>query len=190
MCVFFTTGAYAVSDEELARQEALILEYRLSLARTPADEAEARERIYLGMIGEGPDTEAAQEALWALAGLYLDDFDEPQEVKAQEVLEYFIKKYPDSPWIPQVENRLLWLYEGSSNQTRIVELYEKILQRDMPPSLRQSLALRCAQAWEAAKRPDKAQEWYTRILKEAGSNASPEVEAARARLAALKQKGR
>jgi hypothetical protein len=185
----FSPGAYAVSAEELARQEALVLNYRLSLARTSADDVEARERLCLGMIEECSDTESAQEALWALGNLYLDDFGEPQEAKAQEVLEYFIKTYPDSPWIVQVENRLLWLYEGSDDRiTRVLELYEKILQRDMPPSFRRSLALRCARAWEEAKRPDRAKEWYARILKEAGSDSSPETESAKARLAALKQK--
>jgi len=153
---------------------------------------DARERLYLGVIDECPDTEAAQEALWSLAGLYLDDFDEPEETKAQEVLEYFIKKYPDSSWIPHVENRLLWLYEGTNadNQTgrpdRVLSLFERILRREMPLSIRLPLELRCAQAYERAKQPDRAAEWYARIVKEAAS--TPEAETAKSRLAALKRK--
>ncbi|MDR3230390.1 MAG: hypothetical protein LBT65_03035 [Synergistaceae bacterium] len=187
------TGAYAaVSGEEMTRQENLALEYRLRITRTPADEAETRERLYLGIIEECPDTDAAQEALWVLAGIYLDDFDEPQEVKAQEVLEYFIKNYPDSPWLPHVENRLLWLYEadgqGNDGQARALVLFERILQREMPLSIRLSLELRCARSYERAKQLDKAREWYARIVKEAGSAPSPEAEAAKSRLAALKKK--
>lgn len=171
------------SAEASSQQEILALEYRLRLARTSAEDAEGREALYLGMIEECPDTEAAQEALWNLAALYLDGFDDPQEKKAQEVLEYFLNKYPESDWVPQVENRLIWLYEGTDNTERLLQLYEKILQRDMPLSLRLPLALRCAQAWEKAKRPEKAREWYARVIKEAGSKPFPEVATAKARLA-------
>lgn len=181
-------GAYAaVSAEEAARQNNLALDYQLRLSRTVSDAVEERERLYLALVEECPETEAAQEALWSLANLYLDDFDEPQETKAQEVLEYFIKKYPSSPWIFQAENRLLWLYEGTGNYTRILPLFEGLLQRAMPLSVRLPLVLRCARACENAGFPDKAREWYARILKDGGSGAYPEIAVAKTRLAALKK---
>lgn len=180
-------SAAAVSEKARLKQENRALDYQLQLARTAAEDVEERERLYLSLVDECPDTEAAQEALWALANLYLDDFDEPQENRAQEVLEYFVKHYPASAWIVQVENRLIWLYEDTGNQVRVPELYEDILRHDMPLSVRLDTAYRCARSWEATKQPEKAREWYTRILKEGGSGNYPEVAAAKLRLAALKK---
>jgi hypothetical protein len=93
---------------EPERQVPLALEYQLSLSRTPASEAALREKLYLALIDECPVTEAAEEAYWALSNLYLDDFDEPKEDKAQEILEKFLERYPASQWRSHVEDRLAW----------------------------------------------------------------------------------
>jgi TolA-binding protein len=98
-------GAPAAPD----RQEALALEYQLSIARLPSSDAAAREPLFLRLIDECPATEAAEEAYWALSNLYLDDFDEPKEDKAREILEKFLKQYPSSQWVSHVKNRLSWL---------------------------------------------------------------------------------
>ena len=191
-CVFLcvSTAWAAVSLEELERQEFLAMEYRLALARLPSGETEAREALYLRLIDECPETEAAEEALWALTNLYLDDFDEPQPDKARQVLERFLERHPSSPWLPHVESRLLWLYEGTENHARVLELFENVLKHDMPIVSRLPLALRCAQRYEAAGQPDKAKAWYARILNEAGTASYPEVAVARARLAELEKKKR
>jgi hypothetical protein len=102
-------GAAWSAPAEPSRQEVLALEYRLSIARTPADDAAEKEKLFLRMIEECPETEAAQEAHWALSNLYLDDFDEPQEDKARAILESFLKRYPASQWVLHVESRLAWL---------------------------------------------------------------------------------
>ena len=99
----------AWSAEDPGQQEILALEYRLSIDRTPAGDAAERERLFLRLIEECPETEAAEEAHWALSNLYLDDFDEPQEDKAREILESFLKRYPASQWVLHVESRLAWL---------------------------------------------------------------------------------
>ncbi len=191
MFFFFAAVAWAAgSTEELSRQESMALEYQLQLARTPPDDAGLRENLYLRVIEECPQTEAAEEALWALANLYLDDFSEPRDAKAQEVLEQFIQKYPTSKWLEHVEGRLLWLYEGTENHARVLALFENILKRDMPLAARLPLALKCAQACEKAGRPDKAKEWYSRVVKEtknAAAGVFPEAETARERLEALKK---
>ena len=98
--------------EELERQEALASEYLFQLARTPADESGERERFYLLLTEECPDTQAAQEAHWALSNLYLDGFDDPKEDKAQEILKQFLERYPSSQWAEHVKSRLLWLRGG------------------------------------------------------------------------------
>ena len=89
------------------RQEFLAADYRFRISRT-ADASE-REALYLRMMEECPDTELTEESYWALSNLYLDDFDEPKEDKAREILELFLNRYPSSRWVSHVENRLLWL---------------------------------------------------------------------------------
>lgn len=89
------------------RQEFLAVEYRFKISRTAG--AAEREGLYLRMIDECPETELAEESYWALSNLYLDDFDEPKEDKAREILELFLKRYPGSRWAAHAENRLRWL---------------------------------------------------------------------------------
>ena len=101
----------AVSETELARQEALALEYQWSIDRTPTYDAATREALYLRLIEECPETEAAERAHWALSNLYLDDFDEPREDDARKILERFVKRYASSLWIAHVTDRLAWLWE-------------------------------------------------------------------------------
>ena len=97
------SAAPAPSD----RQDFLAADYRFRISRT-ADVSE-REALYLRMMDECPDTEMAEEAYWLLSNLYLDDFDEPREDKAGEILELFLKRYPSSRWTSHAESRLLWL---------------------------------------------------------------------------------
>ena len=91
----------------LDQQDFLALDYRFAISRTT--DASERETLYLRMMDECPDTETAEESYWALSNLYLDDFDEPKEDKAREVLELFLERYPASRWGAHVEYRLLWL---------------------------------------------------------------------------------
>jgi hypothetical protein len=93
------------------QQNFLAIDYRFQISRT-ADALE-REALYLRLMDECPDTEIAEESYWALANLYLDDFDEPKEDKARESLELFMERYPASRWISHVESRLLWLRGGT-----------------------------------------------------------------------------
>jgi len=107
--LLFNALAAPVSSD---RQDFLAIDYRFAISRTT--DASEREALYLRMIDECPDTELAEEAYWALSNLYLDDFDEPKEDKAKEILELFLERYPSSPWTTHVESRLLWLRGESS----------------------------------------------------------------------------
>ncbi|MDR1378686.1 MAG: hypothetical protein LBJ36_06490 [Synergistaceae bacterium] len=106
--VLFISTVWAASVD-VVQQDILALEYRLSIDRTSVSDAAERERLFLRLIEECPKTEAAEESYWALSNLYLDDFDEPQEGKAREILESFLKRYPASQWVSHVESRLSWL---------------------------------------------------------------------------------
>ncbi|MDR1377109.1 MAG: hypothetical protein LBJ22_06330 [Synergistaceae bacterium] len=103
-------AAAEVTEAERERQEALALEYRWNIDRTPADDAAAREGFYLRLIDECPETEAAERAHWALSNLYLDDFDEPRENDARQILERFVERYPSSRWVLHVTDRLAWFW--------------------------------------------------------------------------------
>ena len=99
-----------VTEAELKRQEGLALEYRWNIDRTPTDDAAAREALYLRLIEECPETEAAERAHWALSNLYLDDFDAPKEDNARNILKQFVARYPSSRWLLHVTDRLAWLW--------------------------------------------------------------------------------
>lgn len=103
-------AAAEIAEAELERQEGLALEYRWNIDRTPADDAAAREALYLRLIEECPETEAAERAHWALSNLYLDDFAEPKENDARKILEQFVARYPSSRWLLHVTDRLVWLW--------------------------------------------------------------------------------
>ena len=91
----------------LEEQEVLAREWQLAISRTSIPSE--REAFYFLIIDECPDTEAAEAAHWALSNLYLDDFDEPKEAEAREILELFLERYPFSEWIAHVTDRLNWL---------------------------------------------------------------------------------
>ena len=105
LAVVSETAAAEVTEAELKRQEGLALEYRCNIDRTPAYDAAAREALYLRLIEECPETEAAERAHWALSNLYLDDFDEPKEDNARNILKQFVARYPSSRWLLHVTDR-------------------------------------------------------------------------------------
>ena len=109
MCFVCRFGLYEAlaAPAPPEQQNFLAIDYRFKISRTT--DASEREALYLQMMDECPDTETAAESYWALSNLYLDDFDEPQEDKAREILELFLKRYPSSRWTSHVESRLLWL---------------------------------------------------------------------------------
>ncbi|MDR1649377.1 MAG: hypothetical protein LBR71_03875 [Synergistaceae bacterium] len=90
-----------------ARSFAAAPDIRLALSRAAG--AAEKEKLYLRLIDECPETEDAEEAHWALSALYLDEFDEPKEDEARKILERFLARYPSSLWALHAENRLLWL---------------------------------------------------------------------------------
>ncbi|MBQ9528562.1 MAG: hypothetical protein IJR68_13250 [Fretibacterium sp.] len=105
--------AALAAGEELSDRERLGLELQVELNRlgSSGDPTE-REALLRRIAGECQGTEAAEAAYWSLSDLYLDAFASPEVAKACEVLELFLKRYPDSPWTDQAKCRLLALYDG------------------------------------------------------------------------------
>ena len=111
-------GAEPGSDEQKRRA----LELRLAISRLSETQVKERESLYQEILESCPATKEAEEALWALSNLYLDAFPEPKEQAAQEVLELFLDRYPDSAWGLQVRGRLILLYSGMEKRERAAEL--------------------------------------------------------------------
>lgn len=184
LCVLLTPAQGAGSSSE--EQEQRALELRLAVSRLSEDRARERESLYYEIADSCPETEAAEEALWALSSLYLDAFDEPREQSAREVLELFLSRYPDSKWGIQVRSRLVLLYSGTENRGRAAELCRELLgprAAELPESHRPFLALTEAVAWDEAGEAEKAREAYAIVVRE--HPGTPQAERAGRRLAAM-----
>lgn len=169
-----------------AEQERRALEIRLAISRLPEERLEERESLYYEIVNSCPETEAAEEALWALSSLYLDAFPEPREQQAREVLERFLAHYPDSGWGLQVRSRLILLCAGTENRGRAAELCRELLgprAAELPESHRPFLALTEAVAWDEAGEAKKAREAYAGVVRE--YPGTPQAEHAGRRLAAM-----
>lgn len=180
----------AAAGRSLAEQDQRALEIRLAISRLPEERVEERESLYYEIVKSCPETEAAEEALWTLSNLYLDSFPEPREQMAREVLELFLAHYPTSRWGVQVRNRLVLLYEGTENRSRVVELCRELLRAgamDLPSSYRPFLALTEAEAWDQANETERAREAYAAVVRDYPE--TPQARSAGRRLAEIKAKG-
>ena len=175
-------GAEPGSEEQKWRA----LEIRLAISRLSETQVEERESLYQEIVESCPATREAEEALWALSNLYLDAFPEPKEQSAQEVLELFLDRYPDSAWGLQVRGRLILLYSGTEKRERAAELCRELLgQRaeTLPASCRPFVALAEAVVWDEEQDTERAREAYTQVARL--YPGTPQAELAARRLAAL-----
>ena len=129
----------------LSDKERLGLSLAAELPRTNVnDETQAvieREAVLRDIINRCAGTEEAENAYWLLADLYLDAFSEPNEDKACEILEKYLKSYGSSRWAVQVKCRLLALYAGNADKAdRAAELKRELEQSgEIPNILRANL---------------------------------------------------
>ena len=126
-----------ISDkEDLAKR----IFFEIRHVDNPTEKAE----LYRKAADECSETEFAQEALWRLSQLYINDFDEPNVKEAIDCLEYFIKTYPESEWRSHVEFSLFGLYEKEGLWSKAVALCEKLMAEnpDMPSGLKEELSRR------------------------------------------------
>ena len=129
----------------LSDKERLGLSLAAELPRANVnDESQAvieREAVLRDIINRCAGTEEAENAYWLLADLYLDAFSEPNEDKACEILEKYLKSYGGSRWAVQVKCRLLALYAGNADKAdRAAELKRELEQSgEIPNILRANL---------------------------------------------------
>jgi tetratricopeptide (TPR) repeat protein len=114
--------------------------FEIRFVDDPAKKAELYKRI----ADECSGTEFAQEALWRLSQLYLNDFDEPNIKEAINSLERFINSYPKSDWRAHVEFSLIGLYENAKMWKKVIGLCEKVIKENpnMPSKLKEELLRR------------------------------------------------
>jgi len=131
-----TININSPDKEDLAKQ----IFFEIRHTEDPAEKA----KLYRKIADECSGIELAQEALWRLCELYLDDFDEPNVKEAISCLEQIIKIYPNSEWRSHVEFRLLGLYEHEKLWEKMTRLREKIIKDNpnMPSSLKEELLKR------------------------------------------------
>ncbi|MCL1875180.1 MAG: hypothetical protein FWF87_02840 [Synergistaceae bacterium] len=122
--------------EEFAKQ----MFFEIRHVENPAEKAV----LYRKITDECSGIALAQEALWKLSELYLNDFDEPNIKESIGCLENFLELFPDSEWRSHVEISLLGLYENEKAWNKVVILCEKILKEDsnMPRNLKEELIKR------------------------------------------------
>ena len=122
--------------EELANQIFFEIRY--------VDEPEEKAVLYRKVADECRGIEHAQDALWRLSQLYLNDFDVPNVKEAIGCLEQFIQLYPNSDWRSHVEFSLLGLYENEKLWEKVITLCEKIIKDDsnMPSRIKEGLTER------------------------------------------------
>ncbi len=94
----------------LAEQKKLGRELMNKAAKLPQSRVRDFKLIYTQIIESCPDTRWAQEAYWRLSNLYKFAYDSPKNQEIVELLEQFLKRYPDSSGAPQVRNRLIVTY--------------------------------------------------------------------------------
>jgi len=122
--------------EELANQ----IFFEIRHVDDPAEKA----ILYRKVADECRGIEHAEEALWILSQLYLNDFEVPNVKEAIACLEQFIKLYPNSEWRSHVEFSLLGLYENEEFWEKVIVLCEKIIKDDsnMPSRIKEGLTER------------------------------------------------
>jgi len=130
------TNINSPDKEDIAKQ----IFFEIRHTEDPAEKA----ILYRKIAEECSGIELAQEALWRLSELYLDDFDEPNVKEAIGCLEQIIRIYPNSEWRSHVEFRLLGLYEHEKLWEKMTALREKIIKDNpnMPSSLKEELLKR------------------------------------------------
>ncbi len=126
---------------------------------------DAADRLFLGgdMVGAAaaykraladfPDSTYLDQALFRL-GTALDDIGKPQE--AREYWERMLVTVPDSPYAPQVEERLLSIYRGSGQLDRALDILLGQLARAKEHDEKAALLQQTARVRLSLKDPERA----------------------------------
>ncbi len=120
-------NACAAEPSKLSLDEQEQLARQLYSTMSKKDESDTGTfiKLHRQVIDQCPDTKWAQESLWKLSNLYLLAKDPPDHQKIIELMEYLLKRYPDSPIVPHAKKKLLVAYKETGNMKKVVELYDE-----------------------------------------------------------------
>jgi tetratricopeptide (TPR) repeat protein len=165
-------GLKGESSLPLDEQEKIAKQMWQDMAQMDTQEYTAIESCLLTVVNKAPKTKRAEEALWKLHNLYARFKDEPEFDKVTEVLEFLIKKYPDSEFAPQAKKTLLWAYGKTTNNAKLVELYGDLFQRRdaFSPEEFRAYGIEYADALAAVGKKAEAKALYEEIIQKAGND--------------------
>lgn len=182
-----TTFSVASPALPLAEQEKLAAELYVAMANTDKYELQKLIALHRQVIEQCPDTENAEESCWKLSNLYVLALDKPDYERCIEVLEHFVKRYPDSQGVPVAMNRLVTAYRESGNHAKVVELYKGMFASNPKLSDRDYVVygLEYAKSLEAIGSKAEAKAMYENVVQRDTKGGSLEARVAKQRLADL-----
>lgn len=167
VCCFFVFVNTCAAELSAAEQQRHAETLYKQLVDTDSQDFDTIIRLLRQVIDQCPDTERAQESVWRLSNLYLFAYDKPDHPKVIELMNYLLKRYPQSPLIPHAKQRLLRSYEDTGDMEGARLLYEEAL--SINPDLGEkpehaAFLLGYARTLAATGRIDKARDMYQRVV--------------------------
>lgn len=163
----------------LAEQNAKAKAIFIKLQQTPNEDLDAFHKGYREVIEQYPDTEYAEIACWRLSNLLLMGYEPPRTKETVQLLEHFLRQYPNSQGVPQVKQRLVRLYEETGQSCKAAELYAEVVPAIPEPPGDQGLATWAlyADALKQCGKKAEAKVWYQKVLKYADKGSISEMAA-------------
>lgn len=181
-------GAYTgKSTLPLAEQEKLAEELYKTMSATDKFEIDTFIRLHKQVIEQCCDTERAEESCWRLSNLFLTGKDDPDHDACIDVLEHFVKRYPNSQGVPLAMNRLCDSYKAVGNHKRVTEMYAEMFKNN--PNMKDRdyviFGLDYAKALEGVGNTAEARQMYQNVIAKDNKSGSLEARVAEQRLAGL-----
>ncbi|KIX14035.1 hypothetical protein X474_10885 [Dethiosulfatarculus sandiegensis] len=172
-----TEKALADKPLSLSEQKKLGRKLMKQAAKLPRDRLRDFKLIYTEIIERCPDTSWAQDAYWRLSNLYKFAYSSPKNREIVELLEQFLKRYPDSSGAPQVRRRLIVTYEDLGDYCKASNLSARALAgREYPANQLQAALKNYLRALKKCGRMEEVRAWNK--LLESGVTAEQAIKKA------------
>jgi len=184
-----SNAAEASSSTPLPIEEQQKLAKKLyeDMAKWDKEEVDRFEKAHREIVDKCPKTNYAPDSCMRLGNIYLLSKNEPDYDKVIEIMEYLVKKYPDSPLLPEAKNLLLIAYKNTQRSDKVVELYSELFKitPQPPDDIFMVWALEYADALSAIGRKDDAKKLYEQIVQKDDNKDQLEARVAKDRLSKL-----
>lgn len=137
------------------------LSYSLGLAYLTQGDWQKAKEIWLALQKQFPESGYASEALLGAAGIASS---RGEVDSAIQLLEEFLKQYPNHAFIGKIMGDLGMLYQNKKEFPKSRAIFEKVLQRDdLPASVRSDLMLLTARSYQDEGQWPDAEKIYREI---------------------------